>query len=142
MLIILDVLTVLVNNTTPQSFTRLSFTLPLLSLFIALYLDIVQSIITGCIIGMLAAAYTRERLAARSLAAGLFLAAQLIFNAFVVFVVFGLLPRLPNAVVASISFLLIFFITRETMIFFLWRLLARRLGIPASELSRAVEVYS
>jgi hypothetical protein len=120
--------------------------IPLLYLFTlsaALYMDHMQSVAMGSLIGMLMPSYTRSRVDAGIGSLIVFLLFQVITYVITLYIGFSLIPSLLRSlevasVTASISLpilrLGVFFVIREAIIHGLWRVLVERLNIAASEI--------
>jgi hypothetical protein len=119
--------------------------IPLLYLFtlaLALYIDHMQSVAMGSLIGMLMPTYTRSRVDAGIGSLIVFLLLQVTTYVLTLFIGFSLIPSLlgslaVSAVAASILLpilrLAIFFVIREVIVNGLWRVLVERLNIASSE---------
>ena len=120
--------------------------IPLVYLFTlagALYVDHVQSVAMGSLIGMLMPTYTRSRIDAGVGAFIVFLLLQVTTYMLTLLIGFSFLPSLfrglglvPTlvAILLPILRLVIFGLIREGMIAGLWRVLVERLNIAASEM--------
>lgn len=120
--------------------------IPLLYLFTlagALYVDHMQSVAMGGLVGMLIPTYTRSRIDAGFGALIVFLFFQVITYVVTLLVGFSLVPNLmmragvtPTAAAIALPIirLVIFFAIREAMISGLWRILVERLNVAASEM--------
>jgi hypothetical protein len=120
--------------------------IPLLYLFTlsaALYVDHMQSVAMGSLIGMLMPTYTRSRVDAGIGSLIVFLLFQVMTYVLTLFIGFSLISSLlgslaVSAVAASIILpilrLGIFYAIREAIINGLWRVLVERLNIAASEM--------
>ena len=107
------------------------------TLVIAIYVDHAQSIVIGCLLGMLAPTFVSNRLDASLLSVGGFVLIQLSTYAAALFTGLYLLPRFYSLLSISgwladtstlLVALLVFYLTRETIIQHLWRLLAYRVN--------------
>lgn len=108
-------------------------------LFLA-YADLVQSILVGCLMGMLAPTYTQRRVDSSGLAVGAFLAAQFLSYALIALIDLVILPQLAaqTAIIDDTGLFLlqisVFFIVREIVLRGLWRLLVHRIEATPTEL--------
>lgn len=109
----------------------------------ALYIDHMQSVAMGSLIGMLMPTYTRSRVDAGIGALIVFLLLQIVTYVFTLLIGFSLVPAVfrnlevapvTGAVALPILRLAIFYAIREGMIAGLWRILVERLNIAASEM--------
>jgi MFS family permease len=103
------------------------------------YLDLVQSIITGCLMGMLIPTVIPRRADARLAAVGVFLAVQLILYAIALLifsVTSGSLGRIVRHELYLALTVLTFWAAREALIRWLWRTLADRLDTDTRELAQ------
>lgn len=109
----------------------------------AFFVDFVQSIITGSIIGMLTPTFTRNAINARGIALGLFLMIQFLLYAGVGILCLIILPVIAqsfywqNAVLLSALQLATLYIAREITIQLLWWWLAYQLESDTRELNQA-----
>jgi hypothetical protein len=120
--------------------------IPLVYLFTlagALYVDHMQSVAMGSLVGMLIPTYTRSGVDAGVGALIVFLMLQVATYVLTLLIGFSLIPNLLEnlnfsptliAVILPTSRLLIFGVIREVMISILWRALVERLNIAASEM--------
>lgn len=115
----------------------------LLTLALGLYVDHVQSVALGALVGMLIPTYTRSRIDAGVGALIGFLLLQVITYALTLLIGFVLIPGLfpvfgNEPLIAAIALpllrLLIFYAIREGIIVMVWRVLVERLNIAASEM--------
>jgi hypothetical protein len=111
----------------------------------ASFVDYVQSIVIGCLVGSLATHYTRTRFDAQVWAGISFISAQWSSYTIAGLVGFILLPPILHALIGTsvladlllIGLQLVIFIgLREALVIGLWRLLAGRLNISVADLSQ------
>ena len=102
----------------------------------AVYGDLLQSILTGYVIGMIAPILLAERIQSQSAALGLFLGIQFSLYAIAAIAGFLLLPEIVggSAVVVNAIRLIIFIGIRETALIIMWRLLAQSLDVDPKAL--------
>lgn len=111
--------------------------LRLMALLTALYVDFVQSTVLGMLAGILTSTVTRSRLDAGGLGFGAFMAVQLLFYVGVFIVDFIILPLLfsndlhPGLMLAQFA---VFYLSREAMLLFGWRIMAYRLQSDPDEM--------
>jgi hypothetical protein len=116
------------------------FIVPFFVVVSAIYLDLIQSILVGYVIGLIVPTMTVDRLNARGLASGLFLGVQFSFYAIVGILSFWILPEFyallgfESGAMLNLIRLALFFGLRETLIVVLWRLLATTLDTNIGEL--------
>jgi hypothetical protein len=121
----------------PNPLQFLLLFLDITALAAASYIDHVQSIVLGCLIGMLTPTYVPRRLDARVFGAGLFLTLQLTVYAStwvfgfllpdLLFDLFGISGWLPS--IALVVFrVALFYALREAVILRVWRVLTERLN--------------
>ncbi len=109
----------------------------------ALYIDLVQSILVGSVIGMIIPTYVSAEFDARGLSLGAFLALQFLTYIVVALINFFLLNGVfdwQGNLVISLVRLGIFYLTREVMIVWLWGFLARRLESDLKELNEVARI--
>ena len=105
----------------------------------AIYLDLVQSIALGSVIGMLIPTYTRTRLDSNGLAIGTYLAVQFISYAIIAFFDLFLLPNVAaqfaivDSTLLALSQFVAFFAVRDFALRGIWHLLMHRLETTPSE---------
>ncbi len=110
----------------------------------ALFIDFVQSIITGVLIGMMLPTYTKNATNARAVTLGLYLMIQFGIYAFVALGAIFVLPELmpyvywQNDVLLAVLQLLLLITTREALLFFLWHKLADRFITETNELNYVI----
>lgn len=118
-------------------------TIPTLLFIGALYIDLLQSIILGCLIGMLVPTYTRNQLDSSAVSFLLFFTIQILYYTAFILIAFWLLPQIidwhSNALRALVQFVF-FFIVREFLISYLWHLLAVRMSSDTHELGAIVGI--
>lgn len=111
----------------------------------ALYLDYIQSVIVGSVIGMIAPTYPLHRADVQFLGVGAFLALQVLTYALTWLLGFAILPAAYqhaqfNGWSADLSLALlrlgIFYAVRACLITGMWRLLARRLNCDLAEIQQ------
>jgi hypothetical protein len=120
--------------------------IPLVYLFTlagALYIDHLQSVALGTLVGMLIPTYTRTRIDAGGGALLLFLLLQIVTYTLTIILGFSVLPAalvglglspLALALLLPVARLAIFFLVRESILVGLWAILVERLNIAASEI--------
>jgi hypothetical protein len=126
---------------TPYVLMLLSTVVHTITLAIAFYVDYIQSAVMGSLIGMNVPNYTRSELDARLLAAGSFLAFQISTYVVAWAIGFGALSdiytNLQIVGFAELSLpivrLIVFYLSREALIFALWYLLTWQLQAPINE---------
>ncbi len=111
-----------------------------LALIAIIYIDHIQSVVLGILVSIFVPTYSRGHIDAQLATFGLFLFLQI--TTYLLFWLVGLvlLPALyqgTDGIIAQVSLACLqvgsFYTIREGIITYLWRLLARRLDIPASE---------
>ncbi|MEQ8673039.1 MAG: hypothetical protein RLP44_30295 [Aggregatilineales bacterium] len=109
----------------------------------AFFVDFVQSIVTGSIVGMLTPTFTRNIVNARGIALGLFLMIQSLLYAGIALLCLIVLPIIAtgfywqNVLLLSALQLLTLYIIREITIQWLWWSLAKQLEADVRELNQA-----
>lgn len=118
---------------------------PTLLFISALYIDLLQSIILGCIVGMLIPIFTRSQLDSNALSFLVYFTSQLVYYVTFSMLAFWLLPQLldtqPTYLRAIIQFVM-FFSIREFLIISLWHLLARKIGSDIPEMNTITGITS
>lgn len=114
---------------------------------IASYLDHVQSVVVGCLVGMLTPTFAPHRPDARVVGVTLFLTLQVFAYGFSALVGFGLLTAiyeslhiqgwLPDAAMIVLR-VVIFYLVREAIIAILWRVLVERINADSSDWDRVL----
>lgn len=139
-LLIYTIMEVLTANSS-SAYSELTQTLiASFSLLSLAYLDLVQSILVGSVLGMLIPTYTRNRIDSGGLALGAFFAVQFLAYALIALLDLVFLPQLAaQATVINGSLLImlqvfVFFMVRETTLILLWRMLTRRIEATPAEL--------
>jgi hypothetical protein len=118
-------LTTISRQIIPDGFEVLRLSLDMVALVIVSYVDHVQSVVLGSLVGMLTPIFSRTRYDATVLAGGLFLA----FQAITLLVALVLLRG------SLMITLLVFCLTREFFIALLWRVLAYCLNADSTALA-------
>lgn len=122
--------------------------LPVVIVLAIFYLDIVQSILLGCVVGMLAPTIVHERTTAQAVSLVTFIIAQIVF--YISYYLLG--GQMFNWFVPDggtwwnigvlFMYLAAYYVIREAMINGLLHLLARRLGSSFASLKTAFEDYA
>ena len=113
-------------------------TVPTLLFVLSLYIDLIQSTILGCIMGLLIPTYANGHLDAHAMAFTSFIAIQILFYAGVVLIAFWLLPLIltsASGIIFALIRFIIFVVLRDILMMILWRIVARRMYTNVTELN-------
>jgi hypothetical protein len=135
LILLMVLLTTAIRETTPSLFQFLRLFLDMLLLAAVSYVEHVQSVAQGSVVGMLVPMYSRTRVEGRILAAGMFLILQLATLMAIFLAAMRVLPGLDAELNPTTLSLLVFCLMREVFIFALWRLLVYHLNANPTELS-------
>ena len=102
------------------------------------YIDHVQSLVLGNVVGMLVSTYTPNRLNARLLAAGLFVLLKLLVYLLVLTLGFEILDGRLESVTLPLVRLFVFYVLHEAVIAALWQVLTLRLETSPHEMRRII----
>lgn len=117
--------------------------IPTLLFISALYIDLLQSIILGCIVGMLIPTITHRQLDSNALTFLVYFTAQLIYYVLFILIAFFLLSQLLDSQATYIRAIVqfaIFFSVREILIASLWHLLAHKISSNIEEINTTVGI--
>jgi hypothetical protein len=106
-----------------------------------LYCDLIQSVVSGTIAGMLAATLSQDRLSSGGFAVLLYLALQMMFYAAAVVIVAVNMPGVWEPSNAALIFIMVVSL-RELLQWGLWSILAKRLHLSYGEWNRVPEALS
>ena len=123
--------------------TLMADTIPTLLFVVSLYIDLIQSTILGCIMGLLIPTYANGHLDANAMAFTAFIALQMLFYAGFALIAFWLLPLIiasDNGIIFALIRFVIFVLFRDILMMILWRIVARRMSTDLTELNHIVEL--
>ena len=126
LILLMVLLTSALRENAPDLFQLLGLVVDILLLATLLYVEHVQSVVQGSLVGMLMSMYSRTNIDARVLAVLMFLFLQAVTLLVTFFATMGVLPGLDAEFISTTLILLVFYLTREGFIFAFWRLLAYR----------------
>ncbi len=119
----------------------------LITVSVLFYVDFAQSIVMGCVLGMLIPTYAPEQLAARAVGVGVFLLVQFVLYAVLMGVLVTFTTTLTSLSINDdhlriLGLIAVSGLLRESVIAALWWWLARRLETDVSALNRAIRTLT
>jgi hypothetical protein len=128
LILLMVLLTTAFRENTSNVFHFLTLFVDILLLATVLYVEHVQSIVLGCIVGVLMATYSRSQMDVRFSATGTFLTLQVISLVVSLLIVSNMHSVLASPFSVTSLSLLAFYLLREGLILALWKILAYQLN--------------
>jgi hypothetical protein len=128
LILLMVLLTTAFRENTSNVFHFLTLFVDILLLATVLYVEHVQSIVLGCIVGVLMATYSRSQMDVRFSATGTFLTLQVISLVVSLLIVSNMHSVLASPFSVTSLSLLAFYLLREGLILALWKILAYELN--------------